>query len=71
MRNRRQFARAWWTIAPQTLVVKVSGTHVSIMRTRHLKTIANDLQRRIQSLLPDPPLHLEVPADATAIPRSQ
>jgi thioesterase domain-containing protein len=49
MRNRPQFARAWRTIAPQTSVVKVSGTHVSIMRTKHLETISNDLQRRIQS----------------------
>jgi thioesterase domain-containing protein len=52
MRNRPQFARAWRAIAPQTSVVKVSGTHVSIMRTKHLKTIANDLQWRIQSRCP-------------------
>jgi thioesterase domain-containing protein len=49
MRNRPQFARAWRTIAPQTSVVKVSGTHVSIMRTKHLETIASDLQYRIQA----------------------
>lgn len=49
LRNRRQFARAWRRISPKTTVVKVSGTHVSIMRTEHLETIANDLQRRIQS----------------------
>lgn len=52
IRNRPQFARAWSTIAPQTPVVKVSGTHVSIMRTKHLGTIASDLQRRIQSRSP-------------------
>jgi hypothetical protein len=49
--NRRQFARAWRTIAPHTSVVSVSGTHVSIMRTKHLNTIASDLERRIQSPL--------------------
>ena len=52
IRNRPQFARAWRAIAPQTSVVKVSGTHVSIMRTKHLKTIASDLLRRIQSRSP-------------------
>lgn len=52
MRNRPQFARAWRAIAPQTSIVKVSGTHVSIMRTKHLETIARDLDWRIQSRSP-------------------
>jgi thioesterase domain-containing protein len=52
MRNRPQFARAWRALSPQTSVVKVSGTHVSVMRTKHLETIANDLQRRIESQFP-------------------
>jgi thioesterase domain-containing protein len=49
LRNRRQFARAWRRLSPNTAVVKVRGTHVSIMRTKHLETIANDLRKRIQA----------------------
>ena len=45
-----QVGRVWNTLAPRSTVVRVKGTHLSILRPGDVEALAQDLEQRIAAL---------------------
>jgi thioesterase domain-containing protein len=47
-----QIGRTWKAFAPQTEVVEITGTHISIMHEPYVRALAKDIQHRLAGFLP-------------------
>jgi thioesterase domain-containing protein len=59
-----QVARVWSSLAPRATIVRVKGTHLSILRPGDVEALAKDLQRRITDIAEELPEPLPVAAPA-------
>src|SRR5579875_505723 len=64
-----QVGRIWSTLAPRSTIVRLKGTHLSILRPGDVEALAADLQRRITATaaqLPEPLPALDEEVEAAA-----
>jgi thioesterase domain-containing protein len=50
-----QVGKIWRKLAPQSVIAKVNGTHLSLVRDPYAKAIAADLRPRIAQIMEPPP----------------
>lgn len=50
--NLPQLGRVWRHLAPRSEIVRIRGTHLSILRAPNVNRLAEDLQKRITAIMP-------------------
>lgn len=66
-----QVGRVWSALAPRSTIVRVKGTHLSILRPGDVDALAADLARRIADVAPEAAARAAPPAPAIETPPLQ